>query len=283
MLRKWSGVLVLMLWTSVAMAASTSAEIRKQVEASMLLQGTIDIDVQGQVVGHHLAQASSLPPALLDYVDRRIRAWHFEPVLVDGKPVHARSPMQLRLVTKKDGENYLLRIAGANFGTTAGAEDEVPRIKDKLGPPHYPELAAHSGVGGTVYMVLRVGRDGSVVEAIAEQVNLRSVGTEREMRMYRRLLADASIEATRRWTFTFPTRGEDADAPFVSVRVPVDFVTPNLPEAKPGQWQAYVPGPRQGIPWRTWDDAAESPDALAAGGVYPDRPRGPKLIGGLDG
>ena len=35
MLRKWSGVLVLMLWTSMAMAASTSAEIRKQVDLAI--------------------------------------------------------------------------------------------------------------------------------------------------------------------------------------------------------------------------------------------------------
>lgn len=280
--RQWMGLVGLMLWASIAMAGGTTAEVRKQVEASMLVQGTIDIDVQGQVVDYRLEQAESLPPTLLGFVDRRIRAWRFEPTLVDGKPVLARSPMQLRLVTKKDGQNYLLRIAGANFGTL-DAEDEVPGIKDKLAPPRYPEIAARSGVGGTVYLVLRVGRDGSVAEAIAEQVNLRSVGTEREMKMFRRMLADASIEAVRRWKFTFPTRGEDADAPFVSVRVPVDFITPNLPEAKPGLWQAYVPGPRQEIPWRNWDAAMESPDAVAAGGVYPDRRRGPKLIGGVDG
>lgn len=103
------------------------------------------------------------------------------------------------------------------------------------------------------------------------------------MEFFRDMLADAAIYASRRWKFNFPTRGEDANAPFVSARVPVDFIAPNMADTKPGQWQAYVPGPRQGIPWRNWDAAMESPDAIASGGVYPDRPTGPKLIGGADG
>lgn len=283
MLRKWSAVLVLMLWTSIAMAGVTTADVRKQVEASMLLKGTIDIDAQGQVVEYHLEQTEALTPAVLGIIDRRVRAWRFEPVLVDGKAVRARSPMQLRLVTKKDGENYLFRIAGATFGTT-DEEGEVPTSKGPLTPPKYPSVAAYSNVGGTVYLVLRVGRDGSVEEAVAEQVNLRSVGSEREMNEFREMLAEAAIQGARRWNFNYPTRGEDADAPFVSVRVPVDFViTGRLQPEKPGQWQAYVPGPRQGIPWRDWDAAMESPDTFAAGGVYPDRPKGLKLIGGVGG
>ncbi|MDI9238328.1 protein tonB [Lysobacter sp. LF1] len=275
-------LLVLMLCAPVIIAGSSREEVRKQVEASMLVKGTIDIDPQGQVVEYHLEQAASLTPALLGIVDRRIRAWQFEPVLLDGRAVRARSPMQLRLVTKKDGENYLFRIAGATFGSV-DKEGESPTYDGKLRPPRYPEGAVFNRVGGTVYLVLRIGRDGSVEAAVAEQVNLRSIGTEREMKLFREMLADSAIYTSRRWKFNFPTRGEDADAPFVSVRVPVDFIAPNMTDTKPGEWQAYVPGPRQDVPWRDWDAAMESPDAIASGGVYPDRPSGPRLIGGVDG
>ena len=134
-----------------------------------------------------------------------------------------------------------------------------------------------------MYLVLRVGRDGAVEDVIAEQVNLRAIGTEVEMTRYREMLAKAAMKATRRWRFNFPTSGEDADKPFMSVRVPVNFVHPGRPEEKVGEWLAYVPGPRQIIPWRDWDASFQAPDAIASGGVYPDRPAGPKLLSGLDG
>lgn len=285
-MNKWMGTLALAIALAAganagaAPAGSSRAEVRKQVEATMLVTGTIDIDAQGGVTSYSIKQAASLPKAMLDVVDRRVRQWRFEPVMVDGKPTPARSPMQLRLVTKQEGENYVLRFSGATFGQVEG---EQSLARGKLRPPRYPEVAAYSGVGGTVYLVLRIGRDGAVEDVIAEQVNLRIVGTESEMTMFREAFASTSIGTARKWKFNFPAQGEDADEPFLSVRIPVDFVAPNARDAKAGEWQAYVPGPRQPIPWRNWSDAMQSPDAVASGGVYRDRPSGPRLISGLDG
>ncbi len=287
---KWKGksgmaLLACALLTATLLAGTASAfaggreEVRKQVEASMLVTGTIDIDAKGAVLSYRVEQAEALPKAMLDVVDRRIREWRFEPVLVNGKAMPARSPMQLRLVTKQDGANYLLRISGATFGKVEGEESLA---RGKLRPPRYPESAVFAGIGGSVYLVLRVGRDGAVEDAVAEQVNLRVVGTEREMSGYRELLARAAIGTARKWMFNFPTQGEDADAPFISVRVPVDFIATGRND-KAGEWYAYVPGPRQPVPWRNWDADVQSPDAIASGGVYRDRPSGPRLISGLGG
>ena len=134
-----------------------------------------------------------------------------------------------------------------------------------------------------MYLVLRVGRDGTVQEVVAEQVNLRVLASEREMAVFRDLLARPAMMTARKWQFDFPTRGEDADKPFMSVRVPVDFVMPDRSSEKAGEWNAYVPGPRQPVPWRDWNADFQAPDALASGGVYPDRPTGPRLLTGLDG
>jgi len=262
--------------------AGGRAEVRKQAEASMLLTGTIDIDTTGHVTSYRIEQTDALPKVMLDVVDRRVREFRFEPTLVDGQARPARAPMQLRLVTKKEGENYLLRIAGASFATYDPNDPEAPRSIGKLTPPTYPQDAAYGGVSGTVYLVARIGRDGSVNDAIAEQVNLRVVGSEQEMERFRYLFAEETKRvALRHWKFTFPTSGPDANAQFVSVRVPVDFVVRGQAQEKPGKWLAYIPGPRQQVPWRNWD--AEAPDALLAGGVYPDRPQGPRLLTDLGG
>jgi hypothetical protein len=286
-MRTWIGSLAvsvaLLASASAAQAATSRAEVRKQVEASMLVQGTVDIDQEGRVTTYRLEQISVLPKAMLDIVDHRIRAWRFEPVLVGGKAVPARAPMQVRLVTRQDGENYRLEVAGASFGDDAYEKDEIVRSRGKLRPPPYPSNAVYAGVGGTVYLVLRIGRDGAVEDGVAEQVNLHAVGFDRQMTAFRDLLAKAALKTSRSWRFDFPTRGEDADAPFLSVRVPVTFIAPGEKDEEVGKWQAYVPGPRQPVPWRNWDASFDAPDALAAGGIYPDRPGSLKLLRENDG
>ena len=277
--RSWAVALAAVLWLGAgqgtAHAAGSRAEVRKSVEASMLLQGTIDIDREGKVVDYDLKQAQALPDAMRAILDRRVRSWRFEPVLVEGKPVNARSPMRVRLVTQRAGENFLLRIGGASFTTEESLSD------GKLIPPTYPDFAVRAGVGGTVYLLLRVGREGKVVDAIAEQVNLSAVGTEPEMKRFRHELSRSAISATRRWRFKFPASGEDADEPFMSVRVPVDYVYPGQKQEKPGEWHAYVPGPRERAPWLSPEPDDVSADAIAAWGIYPVG-KGPRLLTPLE-
>jgi len=282
MMRKWNGLLALMLCAGVALAGNKEGGVSSQIEASMLVKGTIEVDAQGQVAHYTLANEASLPPPLLAIVDRRIRAWRFQPLLLDGYPARVNSPMQVRLVTKRDGEKFLFRIAGATFGTSHAA-DEVPTPNGSLAKPRYPEYAYTSNVGGTVYLVVRIGRDGSVEDAMPEQVNLRSLGSEREMARFREILADSSIAVSRKWKFNYPTRGEWASAPFVSARVAIEFLALDMPSERTGKWMTYVPGPRQIVPWRDRDAAYQGPDAIAIDGVYPDDPKALRLLEGVDG
>lgn len=246
-------------------AGNGPGAVRKQVEASMLLSGTILVDEQGRVAEFSIDKADKVEKQVLGFVDGSIRQWRFEPTLLDGKPAMLRNRVDVRLVARKQEDgNFTMRIAGANFRPYE--VEPGTRVESvKLAPPAFPDAAARAGVQATVYLMIRVGRDGKAEDVIAERVNLKVVGSEMAMRQWRQVFARSAMQAAREWTFATPSKGEDADRPFWSVRVPVDYQFIGA-DREYGQWVAYVPGPVQDIPWRDWDEAPGfSPDALAAG------------------
>lgn len=244
--------------------AQSRGEVRKQVESSLVVKGTIDITADGRVLDHALERADELPPSVVELIARNAKSWQFEPVVLQPGTTRARAPMSIRLVAKRlDGERFAVEMRGTQFGSHAPAET-VTSVK--LTPPRYPEAAAYAGVGGTVYVVLRVGRAGRVEAAEAEQVNLQAIANEAVMQRWRNVLAQAALGAARKWTFTPPTEGEDVEDSYWSVRVPVDFIAPGRDVPSEHQWRAYVPGPRAVIPWVHDTSPA---DALAAGSIQP--------------
>src|SRR3546814_7328536 len=70
--------------------------------------------------------------------------------------------MSVRMVARPVGEDgFEVSISGANFGKGSyRATDYLTR--DRLDPPEYPAEAQRMGGKGTVYLVLRIGRDGRV-------------------------------------------------------------------------------------------------------------------------
>ena len=265
----WFVALALALAPLMATAAGPR-EVRKQVESSMLVTGEIEIDAQGRVSNLLLDKPDKLPGGIAEFVKGQVLQWTFEPVLSDGRPTPARSRMSVRVVGKRiDDDSVTIAIRNAIFpGPAPGEGESVTHVAMK--PPSYPMPAARGGAQGTAYLVLKISRDGTVADAIVEQVNLRVVASEAQMTKLRDMFANASLTAARRWTFKPPTRGEGAAEEFWSVRVPVDYTMDS--GRRPtgyGQWQAYIPGPRQTIPWSEDAEAAGfSPDALAEGGVY---------------
>ena len=133
---------------------------------------------------------------------------------------------------------------------------------------------------------MRVERDGTVGDLAAEQVNLRIIGSEMQMGIYRKQFADAAMKAARAWTFTPPAAGGQADQPYWVVRVPVDFLFGNegAPPPDYGTWALYVPGPRTRPNWAADEDRPGfAPDALAAGVHLAGGNNAPKLLTPLDG
>ena len=286
MKRLWIGV-CLMAVAAVAMAGGGPGAVRKQAEASMQVTGTVQIAADGAVSGYALDKTDQLPPGVIKLIADNVSKWRFETTERPEASAVLRAKMSLLLTAKKlDDNSYTLRIRAAHF------EDELElpgeRIKAiEMGPPRYPENAARSNVKGTVYVVLRVGKQGTVEDAFVEQVNLTVIGSENEMTKARDMLGRSALNAAKRWTFQVPTAGKEANAERWTVRAPITYCLSdtrgNACDSKYGEWSAYIPGPRQRAPWGTESsDTNFSPDALASNQVYDMSRRGPRLLTPLE-
>jgi len=280
-----------MLWALAAMLAwlptvlaQGPAGVRKQVEASMRVTGAIHIATDGSVERVELDARDKLPKDIADFVESNMAAWQFEPVLVDGVRRRALTRVSALLVGKTIGGGQMsVSIRGADFSDDR-IVPETQRIAGRqMRPPGFPMSAAEEGAQGTVYLLVKVERDGTVGDVSTEQVNLRFVAGEPQMDRHRERFARVAMAAARGWTFAPPTEGEQASQPYWIVRVPVDFnFTGPLPY---GKWQVYVPGPRARPGWAPQEDAPGfSPDALAEGGIHQaGGSHAPKLLTPLDG
>ncbi len=227
-IRAWFG-LALLLMSFAVFAAGGISEVRKQVEASMLVTGTVVVDSEGKLKTLTLDHEDALPTGVVKLIRGQSSQWRFEPVMINGKAVVAKTDMSLRVIAKAlPNDEYAIRIGGASFGTDSPNPNEIIR-SEKLTPPKYPRAAGSIGASGTAYVVAKVGRNGKVEDAIVEQVNLKVVARERDMTTLRRIFADNARAIAKKWTFHPPTEGDGADDKFWTVRVPVKY---NLGEAR---------------------------------------------------
>lgn len=269
--------------------AQGAGAVRKQIESSLMVRGEVDIERDGSVSALAIEHEDKLDAGVVTFVRANAMQWKFEPVLRDGQATRARSPMSLRVVAKKlDSGDYRIELRGVSF-QRYDAKDPASLASIEMTPPRYPEQAFRAGAAGNVYLVLKVGRDGKVEDVIAEQVNLRVVASEGEMRQLRGLFARSALAAAAKWTFRVPSQGAGANAPFWSIRVPVSYSLDRQPveggARDAGTWISYVPGPRERAPWSQQDSEASgfSPDTLADGGVYMADGRSPRLLTPLQG
>ena len=267
-------VLLGALLAAGAVAGGRGSKARAQAESSLQVSGTITIGKDGSVLAHTLDPKAPMGDPLKQFVNNAVAGWRFTPIRVDGELVNAKVPMHLRLVAKRvEGDKITVTIASSYFGSDEGAPATDGLASATLTPPKFPKLAQQMGAQGTVYLIVQVDRSGKVANVDAEQVNLRVVGSEREMAMMREDFTEAAVRAARGWTFGIPSTGEGADDDNWLVRVPVEFVLTGPGEAKrtEGKWDTYVPGPRNmGMPWAQEKlKTAGSPDALPGDGVYP--------------
>lgn len=232
-------------------------------EASMLVTGTVDITTDGSVSSYAINDEEALPGYVLDLIRKFSGGWRFEPVVANGEAVAARAPMTLRIrAMPLENDAFEVSISSATFGA-ADADDTASVTSKRMRPPQYPPTAAYWGAGATVYLLLKIGRDGLVADSFVEQVNLNGKTDDKTMDLLRTRFAEASRDAARRWTFTPPSTGEASGDAYWLVRVPIDYSMNTRKVAAYGQWETYVPGPRHAAPW------LETPiggnDAMAGG------------------
>lgn len=269
-MKRWGTGLLGLALCCVA-AAQTADTMSGRTEASLLVNGHILLTQDGTVSSFDLDHQDQLPPPVLDLIKRNAAKWRFEPVLENGAPVAAKAPMHLRVVAtpSADGHTFQLRIARATF--TKGGYEHGVTYKDHSAVPHYPEAAIRANIGGTVFLVLRIQRDGTVGDAAAEQVNLDRTGSEGIMRQWRNVLAESSIRVARKWVFNPPTGPHQNDDGWI-IRVPITYSLQTNETRRPQDvaWQVYSPGPKEPIPWldeyrRTHKEASAGTDALPDG------------------
>lgn len=219
----------------------------------MLVSGTISVSPQGSVTTFSLDKFDKLPTSVVQMLGKSIPHWRFEPVFRDCKPVAATAAMRLRVVAKPiKGDAYSVGIAGTHFGTYVSKKSN-DSVTSKRRPPKYPLALKRAGVSGTVYLLVRVDRQGYVAKVAAKQVNLMTRGRPRQMEQWRHLLADSATNAARQWTLEWSTSGGQVNADHLDRQIYVTYQISSDSDAKPpdnyGRWIAYLPGPPQDIPW----------------------------------
>jgi len=253
--------------------AQNARQMRSEVEASMLVTGTVDIERDGAVAGYALDQEDKLPAEAVNLVRRFVPQMQFEPVLDGGAPIATRAKMSLRLVAAPVGEGQMrITIRSAHFVNEASADATRTVRSSNLQHPSYPTEVASMGGKGTVYTLVQVAPDGSVRDVAIEQVNLTVLGSAREMASIRESLAKSVRRTARRWQFTPPSDGSAPERGYWLVRVPVEFSFYGDRE-RYGQWSAYHPGPRNSPAWALPDPPGFSPDTLVAGTAHPAESR----------
>jgi hypothetical protein len=275
---KHSGWLLLgLVLPAFAFAHGGVDAAKRSVEASMLVTGEIAVNPDGSVYGFVLDHRTKLPAPVLKLIDGSLPHWEFTPVKVDGKPVLAKASMSLRIVARQlDADRDAISVESAAFGADTARFHKTSSCADgaclsylERQPPGYPPNLLSNLVSGTVYLAVEIDSQGKVSQAAVEQVNLRRLADETTLGRWRRELGRVSMAAARKWTFQVPRTGPEAGKEHWVVTIPVDFSIAVPGTGKTigapgyGQWDTYVRGPVNSIPW------AEAPrgKVVSTGGV----------------
>jgi hypothetical protein len=267
-MKRFTACVLFLVLVGVNPVASSAA--RERPWSSMLLTGTVDIGPDGDVRNYALEHPEKIPSAVLNLVKKTVAGWRFQ-VQLPGHVI-ARARMNLRVLAKPVGSSsFSIEVEGVDFGRDS--DDPGEQVTERDTPRlNYPSSASRAGGAAVVYMLMRIGRDGHVLDLGAEEVNL----TLDVPRYERKRIADAFIKSCeqtmRHWTFNVPTKGDLASNAYWLVQVPVhfDLVSFDRRSHTPvyGSWEPYLPGPRLSIPWvNDQTMLATAPDAIADHGV----------------
>lgn len=286
-MKTWAIVFAALLAAGSVAKAGDKSRLIEKAEMSMLVTGGIDMRPDGSVEHYSLDHTEKLSQAITRMIGAQVSQWRFEPTLVDGQPVAARTNMSLRIVAKPlDEQNFDVRIQSASFSGGGGKDDRMSVEKRSSLRPMIEAMASTGMDTADLYVALKIGPNGKVLDAAVEQVNLGTIGGDVWMAKARRLLGNSALEVVRKWTFSVPSRGQLAGRSYWSGTLPfsLEMLDGPLPPSgidEYGRWKAYVPGPCMPIPWRM--DGVENGNSpctsdAAPEGVLSLDNSGPKLL-----
>lgn len=240
-----------------AWAQSPPAPPKPPVDSIMTtrVDSEIAIDPSGALIDYR--SETPLPDDVKTSLERQVRAWRFEPVLVQGKPVTAKARMRVTLAARQLGEErYAVTVDNVTFPATGyGVLPDAPPAavtisSRKIVAPSYPEGLARARVGGVVLLYLRLSADGRVLEAAPVQTSLLNVyGSDKALAKGVAALEQATARAARSWQFNVQLHTDHPSARDLTVSMPVEFQAPGMRETRPGQWRTEVRGARREPAW----------------------------------
>jgi hypothetical protein len=248
-------------------AAKGPGAVRKQVESSMLVTGTIDIDASGNVVAYALDRPERLPEGIVRMVVTQAPRWAFAPVALPAEQAYSRSRMSLRFIAKKrDSGKTEVALRGARFFDERDAEG-FPVDREHSTPIAYPlSFMRNLFVTGTVHLAISVDRKGEVVDSAVEQINLTVIGSESDNKRWREILGRHWQEGSKRLRFEIPASAFAGNDRTVAGRIGFHFRRSDLPAWEYGDWEPHVPGPHTRIDWLPDPDAR--PDTFRPGTLH---------------
>ncbi|TBR39783.1 hypothetical protein EYV96_06240 [Dyella terrae] len=252
-------------------------------DLSAILTGSIVISEKGAVQSTALDVMPGRPvdESINGMIRQIVSGWRFAPATADGKPVPSQTSIHVRLVARPNDDGSFKVFAG---GTTFGADPSM-NATDYPQPLRLEAPSPPRGldeVGGTVYLALRINREGRVDDAFVEQVNLLRGDNETYMSYWRDELARPVLGAARNWTFIPPSTGALASQATWTVHLGVNIggrrAMKAMSDPSRSAWSPYFPGPIHAVPWLKGaliNPAA--PDALVQGAMVVEG-TAPKLL-----
>lgn len=249
---------------------------------TLRVDGELTIGPEGGVVDYRLI--TKLDPQVEALVKRAVPKWRFKPVLVDGKPVMAASPMRITLAAEEIAEGYRVTVDNVVFRPNTRADYDAERASRKahprinvvgedpeppvsisskaMTPPKYPSGLQRSGVEGIVLLNLRLNPDGTVAEVFAAQSSLLNVkGGAALLDRARAMLERNAGDVAKRWKFTVEAEDPGKLLPkHLTVRVPVAYtlgLSPGDGDGLAGRWRHEFRGPNLTAPWLSGGEAAK--------------------------
>ena len=237
---------------------------------SLDVTGKMTIDEQGNIVEYTIDQPEKVPTMILDMTKKRISEWKLELNPLQKKQGQFEASIQmLFLANVIDKDHMSIRLADESIiENDSKKQPEEDLRSNKLPPPRYPESLLTQNVTADVFVDLKIGKDGKVIDAIASRTNLRTLGDEEQRQKWSKEFERSALQQAKRWTFIPPTIGEMAKDAYWKARVPVSYVINHSGKPAYGKWDVYIPGELKTASWLSEDSILVDKQALPSGGIY---------------
>lgn len=246
--------LLLSLLLLAAPVAAESADIQLYTARA---DGSLTIGPDGRVVDVELESEGNLGAEVIEGFEERIRAWRFEPISEDGRPVIAKGRLSLALVAAREegSKSNKFGIRHVQFLDPPGAPSPVGAAR--MSPPSYPKGALRDGAGAEVGLLLRIDAQGKVVSVATERLELLGVSaTQGHLGHLEAQFRRSAERVAMSWTFEGFPEGE-------AIRVPVRYV----PSRYTAGWIPTVFRPVQMPEWAVLEKVRADATELSAGGL----------------